>query len=259
MADTFRNAEAEVKIIVSGGTAERARRALGLDAEDGKRLTIYFWDKPRADGDGIRLPLAEGGAIIRLRRPAKGDKGDLTAKLRPCDPDALPDRWRENRDGKGWEFKIEEDWSGRNRVWAASLKVDGDFERPVDDDGHGRSRRPRLTPEQRDLLASAGVTDDDLEDLVALGPIRAIKWKPCRRDLIHPLIAEFWSVGDDLRFLELSLRTRHAEAPAAQELLERTMLERGLCPSSRQEPKTQTVLTALARDHLSRQALSGES
>ncbi|MEX2980653.1 hypothetical protein [Streptomyces sp. C36] len=253
MADTFRNAEAEVKIIVSGGTAERARRALGLDAADGKRLTVYFWDRPWADGDDIRLPLSEGGAIIRLRRPAKGDKGDLTAKLRPCDPDALPSRWRENRDGKGWEFKIEEDWSGRDRVWAASLKVDGDFERPLDDDGgEKRSRGPRLTPEQRDLLASAEIGDGDLEDLVALGPVRAIKWKPSRRDLIHPLIAEFWSVGDDLRFLELSLRTRHSEAPQAQELLERTMLERGLRPSSRQAPKTQTVLTALARDHLNR-------
>ncbi|MDT0447853.1 hypothetical protein [Streptomyces hesseae] len=262
MADTFRNAEAEIKIILAGGTAEDACRSLGLEPGDGKHLSVYFWDAPWADGDGIRLPLAEAGAIVRLRRPdrggGKGDKGnrsDLTAKLRPCDPAALPAKWRENRGGKGWEFKVEEDWSGSDRVWSASLKVDGNYEPPVAGEGHGPAAcwPPPLTPGQRDLLAHAGVTDDGLRDAVALGPVRAVRWKLSRQDLDRPLTAEFWSVDyDGPCFLELSLRAPHADAPGAQELLERTVLERGLRPAPRQASKTQTVMTELARNHLRR-------
>ncbi|AZQ70314.1 hypothetical protein EKH77_02960 [Streptomyces luteoverticillatus] len=262
MADTFRNAEAEIKIILAGGTAEDARRSLGLEPGNGKRLGIHFWDAPREDGEGIRLPLAEAGAIIRLRRPdrgtkgnkggGKGDRSDLTAKLRPCDPAALPAKWRENRGGKGWEFKVEEDWSGSDRVWSASLKVDGTFEPPASGDGNGPAPwPPPLTPGQRDLLAHAGITDDGLRDAVALGPVRAARWKLSRPDLARPLTAEFWSVGDDGPcFLELSLRAPHADAPGAQELLERIVREQGLRPAPQQASKTQTVMTELARNHL---------
>ncbi|MEV4870352.1 hypothetical protein [Streptomyces syringium] len=253
MADALKNADVEVKTTVSDEAVEAARRQLGLDADDGKGLTIYFWEKPWADGDDIRLPLSEAGVIVRLRKAAKGDADDLTVKLRPCVPDELPADWRANRDGTDWEFKVEEDWSGRNRVWAASLKVEGDFDRPTVDAGHegdGDSRRPRLSREQGELLSSAGFSDDDLKDLVPLGPVQAIKWKPSRRDLIHPLAAEFWSVGPDLRFLELSLRARPAEASGAQNLLERALLDRDLQSLSPQASKTRSVLTALARAHL---------
>ncbi|MFI1972004.1 hypothetical protein [Streptomyces cinnamoneus] len=251
--DSFRTTEAEIKIILSGAAAKDACRSLRLEPGDGKRLSVYFWDTPRADGDRIRLPMADAGTIIRLRRPAKGDKGDFTVKLRPCDPAALPPQWRDNRDGKGWQFKIEEDWNGLNRVVAASLKVDGDFERPVDDEGNGPTVRPPLTPDQHDLLASAGVGDDELRHAVALGPVQAVKWKPSRQDLVHPLTAELWSVGDNgPRFLELSLHARQADAPHAQELLERTVRERGLKPAPQQASKTETVMTELARNHLRR-------
>ncbi|MFC9235059.1 hypothetical protein ACFTZK_01065 [Streptomyces decoyicus] len=252
MADTLKNADVEVKTIFSGEAAESACRMLGLEADDGKGLTIYFWDKPWTNGEDIRLPLAEAGVVIRLRKPTKGDADDLTVKLRPCDPDVLPADWRVSRDGKDWEFKIEEDWTGRNRVWAASLKVEDDFDRPPADGGEGDSRLPRLTRDQQGLLASAEVTDNDLADLVPLGPVQAIKWKPSRRDLIHPLTAEFWSVGPDLRFLEMSLRAHPAEASGAQDLLERALLDLGLQPPSPQTSKTRSVLTTLARAHLTR-------
>ncbi|MFI9202225.1 hypothetical protein [Streptomyces sp. NPDC053048] len=249
MAHAIEDADVEIKFIVPDEAAEAACRLLGLEADEGKRFTVYFWDKPRGDGGEIRLPLSEAGVIIRLRKAAKGDDDDLTAKLRPCDVHTLPDGWRANRDGEGWEFKIEQDWTGDSRVWSASLKVDGAFERPVSRDG-GRSRQPRLTEDQRALLMSAGAGGDTLEGLVALGPVEALKWKPARRDLVHPLTAELWSTGDGTRFLELSLRARPADAPAAQDLLQRALLERGLRPPSRQLSKTRTVLTSLARAHL---------
>lgn len=137
--------------------------------------------------------------------------------------------------------------------------MEDDFDRPTvgnggggGDGGVGNSRRPRLTRDQETLLASAEVTDDDLADLVPLGPVQAVKWKPSRRDLIHPLTAEFWSVGPDLRFLELSLRAHPAEASGAQALLERALLDLGLQYPSPQTSKTRSVLTALARAHLTR-------
>ncbi|MEU1672265.1 hypothetical protein ABZ752_09555 [Streptomyces roseifaciens] len=253
MANAIEDADVEIKLIIPGEAAEATCRLLGLEDDEGKRLTVYFWDKPSENGDDIRLPLSEAGAIIRLRKAVKGDEDDLTAKLRPCDVDALPEGWRANREGKDWEFKIEQDWTGDTRVWAASLKVDGAFERPVAHaHGGGSSQGPRLTGDQRVLLASAGAGDDELEGLVALGPIEAVKWKPARRDLVHPLTAELWNAGNGLRFLELSLRARPADAPAAQNLLEHALLERGVQPPSQQVSKTRTVLTALARAHLGR-------
>ncbi|MGW0792792.1 hypothetical protein ACWD04_32425 [Streptomyces sp. NPDC002911] len=252
MTDALKNADVEVKINLSGEAAESARRMLALEADEGKGLRIYFWDKPWTAGEDIRLPLSEAGVVIRLRKSSKGGADDLTVKLRPCVLDALPADWRASRDGKDWEFKIEEDWTGRNRAWAASLKVEDDFDRPTADDGDGDGdpRQPRLTRDQQELLASVGVTDDDLEDLVPLGPVQAVKWKPTRRDLIHPLTAEFWSVGPDLRLLELSLRAHPAEASGAQDLLERALLDLGLRPPSPQTSKTRSVLTTLARAHL---------
>ncbi|MFG2287766.1 hypothetical protein ACGFOU_17110 [Streptomyces sp. NPDC048595] len=271
MADALKNADVEVKIMIPGEAAESACRLLGLEVDDGKGLAIYFWDKPWTNGDDIRLPLSEAGVVIRLRKAEKGDADDLTVKLRPCVPDVLPADWRASRDGKDWEFKIEEDWAGRNRAWAASLKVEDDFDRPTvgngngdgdgDGDGNGdgnggggagNSRRPRLTRDQEALLASVEVTDDDLADLVPLGPVQAVKWKPSRRDLIHPLTAEFWSVGPDLRFLELSLRAHPADASGAQALLERALQDLDLQSPSPQTSKTRAVLTALARAHLTR-------
>ncbi|WP_432146037.1 hypothetical protein [Streptomyces sp. bgisy084] len=252
MADALKNADVEVKISMSGEAADSALRLLDLEADDGKALAIYFWDRPWTDGDDIRLPLSEAGVVIRLRKVAKGDADDLTVKLRPCVLDALPADWQASRDGKDWEFKIEEDWTGRNRAWAASLKVEDDFDRPTADggDGYRDSCRPRLTRDQQELLASVEITDDDVEDLVPLGPVQAIRWKPSRRDLIHPLTAEFWSVEPDLRLLELSLRAHPAEASGAQNLLERTLLDLGLQPPSPQTSKTRSALTALARAHL---------
>ncbi|MGA5566472.1 hypothetical protein ACPCUV_35625 [Streptomyces platensis] len=156
-------------------------------------------------------------------------------------------------DGKALTmYFIEEDRTGRNRAWAASLKVEDDFDRPATDGevGDRDSRRPRLTRDQQELLASVEITDDDLEGLVPLGPVQALKWKPSPRDLIHPLTAEFWSVGPDLRLLELSLRARPAEASGARNLLERALLDLGLQPPSPQTSKTRSALTALARAHL---------
>ncbi|TVL91438.1 hypothetical protein [Streptomyces sp. SAJ15] len=236
-------ADVEIKVILSGDATEAAAELLGLDPEDGKRRAIYFWDRPRPDGDAVRLPLLDAGAVIRLRLDEDGDKGDLTAKRRPCDPDTLPEDWRESREGEDWEFTVEEDWAGRDRVWAASLKVDGRYERPAENG----SAQPELSRDQRMLLSTAEVAAATLDDLTALGPIRAVRWKAARRDLIHPLVAELWTVGDELRFLELSLRSEPAVASLAQHLLERGLGDLGLRPPARQVLKTRQAMTALAR------------
>ncbi|WP_371494206.1 hypothetical protein OG871_03765 [Kitasatospora sp. NBC_00374] len=256
MSETSGNPDVEIKVSLSGEAAEAARKSLKLDPDDGNHRTVHFWDRPRRSdgaGDGVQLPLLDRGAVIRLRAAADGggghgdggDEDDLTAKLRPCDPDTLPAEFRVSREEDGQEFKIEEDWTGRSRVWAASLKVDGRFDRPAPgrDD---RPAQPRLSREQRALLACAGAGEEELDGLTALGPIDSVQWKPSRRDLIHPVTVELWSVGDGLSFLELSLRTSPAEASGAQDLLVRTLVDRGFEPPARQESKTRAAMTALA-------------
>ncbi|MFC9328718.1 hypothetical protein [Kitasatospora sp. NPDC057015] len=246
MAHTVENADVEIKVTVSGEATEAACETLELDPDEGKHRTIHFWDSPRHVNGGVELPLLDDGLVIRLRKAKKSDKDDLTVKLRPCDRDRLPAGWQTPQEQGEWEFTIEEDWTGRTRVWAASLKADGDYRRPTADDE--QSNQPELTDEQRDLLDRSGFGSDRLKDLLALGPIDSVQWKPSLRDLIHPVTAELWSVGDEgLRFLELSIRTGPAEASATQALLTRTLRERGLHVSDRQESKTRAAMTALAR------------
>ncbi|MFJ1706055.1 hypothetical protein [Kitasatospora sp. NPDC088346] len=255
MSQTNGSPDVEIKVSLSGEAAEDACKALKLDPDDGNHRTVIFWDRPRRrGGEDVELPLLDAGVVIRLRAAADGgddgdDEDDLTAKLRPCDPDTLPTRFRTNWAEGDQEFKIEEDWTGRNRVWAASLKLDGSFDRPTP--GHdGHAAQPRLTKEQRALLACAVTEDEELDGLTALGTIDSVQWKPSRRDLVHPVTAELWTVDDGPTFLELSLRTSPAEASGAQAMLIRALVDRGLEPPARQQSKTRAAMTALARSLL---------
>ncbi|WP_354637820.1 hypothetical protein [Kitasatospora camelliae] len=238
----------EIKVLLSDEAVGPALQALDLDADDSRRRRIYFWERPAPGPVEPRLPLLEAGLVIRLRKEVGGSDDDLTVKLRPCDPDRLPEEWRADRSDGDWEFTIEEDWSGRDRAPAASLKRDGDFPRPTGDDP-GDSGQPAFNPEQRDLLAGTG--HRDLGRLTALGPVEARQWKPPLADLLHPVTVERWTVEDQgLDFLELSLRARPADAEAARRQLVRALSERGLASAERQRSKTRAVLAALAAEAL---------
>ncbi|MGW6846896.1 hypothetical protein ACWGFF_38585, partial [Streptomyces sp. NPDC054958] len=108
------------------------------------------------------------------------------------------------------------------------------------------SRRPR----QRDLLDAAGLTEADLADLTALGPVRAVKWKQDRDELPGSVAIEDWRTDDGLRFLEVSVRSDIADAAEIQARLEQALRERDITPPPFGETKTLAVMTALAGNAL---------
>ncbi|MFC9297525.1 hypothetical protein ACFTWH_20780 [Streptomyces sp. NPDC057011] len=254
MTQSPRATAAEIKISFAGAEAGAAFDALELDREEGRSRVIHFWDRPRKSaGAGILLPLLEEGLILRLRRdreaPGSKRKADLTVKLRPCP--MVPPRWQREREEEDWEFRIEEDRAGPSftPVLAASLEAERKFGAALDAE-RGALDGLLIEP-QLDLLEAAGAGVDDLDGLVALGPVHAVRWKQDDWDEVPGSVAiEEWTTAGELRFLEVSVRADLAEAAPVQDLLAEALRERGLTPPQSGETKTRAVLTALARDRL---------
>ncbi|MFD7261730.1 hypothetical protein [Streptomyces sp. NPDC059874] len=250
---------AEIKISFAAGEAGAALDALGLDRAEGRSRVVHFWDRPEkeaGDGAGVSLPLLDQGVILRLRRDEEATgskrKADLTVKLRPCPLLTSPwQRVREEEDqGEDWEFRIEEDRAGPafTPVLSASLEAERKFEAALEAEG-GPLDRVIIEP-QLELLEAAGAAVDDLDGLAALGPIRAVKWRQEWDGLPGSVAIEEWTTGNELRFLEVSVRADLGEAPRVQDLLAEALRARGLTAPLSGETKTRAVLRALARDLL---------
>ncbi|MEU2395976.1 hypothetical protein [Streptomyces sp. NPDC007369] len=247
---------AEIKISFAGAEAAAALGALGLDRSDGRRRSIHFWDRPqRAAAVGaVTLPLLDRGVILRLRRDrGDADRGsrpeaDMTVKLRPCP--ALPAPWRKDREGEDWEFTVEEDRTGPDftPVLAAALRAERDAEAARDAERSG-SLDGMLMDRHRELLAAVGLTGEGLGGLRALGPVNAVKWKQDLEGLPRAVAIEEWTTtGQDLRFLEVSVRADVPDAAEAGRLLVDALRDRGIAPPRTGGTKTRAVMTALARD-----------
>lgn len=257
MGETLTATAAEIKISFSGVEAREATAALKLQGGEGRRRTIHFWDSPRKGGDGISLPFLKRGVSFRLRMDDE-DHGseremDMTVKLRPCPP--LPPEWQKNLkdEDEDWEFKIEEDRTGPafKPVLSASLQAD----MQVDDELVESALRPErgaldqlLAKPHRHLLRDAmGLEKDDFKGLRALGPVHATRWKQDWDTFVPSVAIEEWTIKD-LRFLEVSVRVRVADAATTEKLLTQALRNRDVDPPRTGEMKTQAVLIALARD-----------
>ncbi|MEU3619466.1 hypothetical protein ABZ725_45330 [Streptomyces sp. NPDC006872] len=248
---------AEIKISFSGDEAREATAALDLQGGEGRSRTIYFWDSPTKGSDGISLPFLERGVIFRLRLDDR-DHGskletDMTVKLRPCPP--LPLAWRKNLkdEDEDWEFTIEEDRTGPTftPMPAASLQADRKVEAQLVESALGPERggldQLLIKPHRHLLQDVVGLEAGDLEDLRALGPVRAVKWKPDWDTLPGPVVIEEWTTKN-LRFLEVSVRTSMADATKTEKLLAQALRKRNVEPPRVGESKTKAVMTALAHD-----------
>ncbi|MGW1781859.1 hypothetical protein ACWCQQ_22330 [Streptomyces sp. NPDC002143] len=248
---------AEIKISFSGDEARDATAALELQSDKGRSRTIYFWDSPRKGSEGISLPFLDRGVIFRLRLDDR-DHGskletEVTVKLRPCPP--LPPAWQKNLEGEDedWKFTIEEDRTGPafTPVLAASLQAEREVEAQLVESvlrsERGALDQLLIKPHRHLLKDVVGLEGDDLKDLRALGPVRAVKWKPGWEALPGPVVIEEWTTKN-LRFLEVSVRTSMADATKTQKLLEQALRKRNVEPPPVGESKTQAVMTALAHD-----------
>jgi hypothetical protein len=236
------NEPVEIKVTVAG-SVPGAISALDL-GNPSIRRSIWFLED-RTPGLPSALPLLDAGVILRLRQE-HGGTDDSTVKLRPCRRSQLTRAWRREAEGPQWTYRIEEDWAGRRRALGASCVADLE-------EGLLSAAAERQTGwavllhgRQEQFLADCADLRVDVDGLVALGPIAAVRWK--KFDLgEYEVVAERWTVKD-LDFLELSIREDEgaAQAAATQAGFEAALREREVPIPDELETKTRTVLERLA-------------
>jgi hypothetical protein len=203
----------EIKISLDADHVDGARVRFGLPSTKASRADIWFCDDLQSNGPDVRLRLLEADLIVRLRRK-QDEADDSTVKLRG--PGLRPPRGWDKDDDES-EFKLEGDWSGPTQTISASVtaKVEqgliGEVApgRPLDDE--------LFSAAQRRLVAKVLKPPISLSSLQPLGPISALQWqKEQKEGFPHEVAAEEWTVGDELRFLELSIRVPLKDAGESQ-------------------------------------------
>jgi hypothetical protein len=238
---------AEIKVNIDKPNIDAALAKLSLDDGNAETLAVYFCENGTSG-----TPLNDQGVILRIRRNADDiEKSDVTLKFRPCLTDKLPAKWSAPSEDKdaGWEFRIEQDWSGdKEPVLSASLSVDLTASAADEALCGGLEKLAKLfTADQLELYQGYIDQPLDTEPVRLLGPVRSRKWKFELGD--RKVNGEEWVVPDtDIRFLELSDREDDpAEAETTRQLLLYLYEAEKLQLSTTPELKTKIVL-----DHFSR-------
>ncbi|MEU6985987.1 hypothetical protein ABZ946_21535 [Streptomyces sp. NPDC046324] len=239
----------EIKVNIEGDVGA-ALSALGGALGVKRVRQIWFAEDSVGVAEG-RLPLLDGGVIVRFRLGAGSD--DLTVKLRPCTREQLIGRFTRSFDHELFTYGIEEDWSGTRRVLAAALVHDhrpGELSSAVEP---GADPSAPIDAVQ-DQFLKVCAPDVQIGGLVALGPILSTKVEDVALDDLEVNL-EVWS-GAGLEFLEASIRVKPkddddaekltARAERKQQKLEDAVRERGVKLSEHPDTKTRRVLTALA-------------
>ncbi|MER5935844.1 hypothetical protein ABT121_00820 [Streptomyces sp. NPDC001928] len=244
----------EIKVNIEGDVAAALS---ALDASGGAKTTRRIWfAEDRAGVAEGQVPLLVGGVIVRFR--VGSGPGDLTVKLRPCNREQLVGRFAAPFEAEPFTYKIEADWSGTNRVLAASLVHDHQSQTLSGAVEPGGDPAAAIDEVQGQFLHACAPTVR-LDGLVALGPILSTKFDDVQLDDLD-VDLETWSVAG-LEFLEASIRVKPKDEDAPEDLTARAerkqqklkdaMLASGVKLSEHSENKTRRVLTALAQAHQS--------
>jgi hypothetical protein len=232
----------EIKATIPQNQIELALETYGLDRDDNERY-IYFFDTPD-------LELFETGVIARARRNI-GSVHDSTIKFRPVDPASVPPLWR-----KYSGFKIEADAGANGVVKSASLTMPvakGLIKRVV----AGKEPVASLyTQEQLLFLFSLANKKLDYSKAVAMGPLRAWKWKYDHPGLPWTITGELWQRDDGAQIFEVSIRVPVVQAAAAGAGFMAFLAEVGAKRDDGQQAKTRWALEHAVKEY---RAKSGET
>jgi hypothetical protein len=230
----------EIKVTLAAEMVERGRQAFRIGLAQAERRSIWFAERVARHGDRD-LPLLSRGIIIRIRQ-REGEDDDATLKLRGPEGCIDPDLWHGRTRSFGKQAKLEGDWVGGRHLLSASLDGKIEYGRITEVVSEQPQQVKRLLSE-----AQRGLADElllPLDEAQLLGPVRAAKWKPGTGQL-GDLAAELWEVGDQLRFLELSVLAKD-DPVGHQQRLEETVGSHSLEVDLEAETKTRTVLEFFA-------------
>ncbi|HEY5872783.1 MAG TPA: hypothetical protein VIV37_01805 [Gaiellaceae bacterium] len=224
----------ELKLTVPATDHRAAIAALDLDPLEAQIRQVYFFDTPRLD-------LNDAGVVARARR-IQGRAGDTVVKLRPVDPDDLPDELRRSP-----TVTVEVDAMPGGFVCSATLKTRADaaaVKRAV----LGKTRlRKIFTKEQRAFLDEHAPDGLSLDDLSVLGPIFVLKQNFQPKKFGRRMVAELWLYPDSSRILELSTKCTASDAAQVAAEARVFLTQKGVNLDGRQETKTKAALTYFSK------------
>jgi hypothetical protein len=224
----------ELKLTVPASDHRAAVDALRLDPLLAQIRQVYFFDTPGLD-------LNKAGVVARARR-IQGRAGDTVVKLRPVNPDDVPEHLRRSPN-----LSVEVDAMPNGYVCSAALKsrVDSaDIHRTV----LGKSSKRKLfSKEQRVFFDAYAPADLALDNLAVLGPIFVLKQTFAPKKLGRRMVAELWLYPDGSRILELSTKCIASEALQAAGEARAYLGAKGVELDGKQETKTKAALTFFSK------------
>lgn len=205
-----------------------------MDPLDAQIRQVFFFDTPE-------LALNGKGLVVRARR-IQGRGGDSVVKLRPVEPDELPEKLRRSKN-----FGVEVDAMPGGYVCSASLKGIVGIDHPRLVAKGERPIRKLFSKEQRAFFAEHAPRGTSLDDLSVLGPINIFKLKFSPKEFGRRMVAELWLYPKGSRILELSTKCAPAEAFQVAAESRAYLTERGIDLSGDQQTKTKTALAYFAK------------
>lgn len=220
----------ELKVIVDD-ELEAVLAVLGAEVDPPRIRRIHYLDTPD-------LALHERGVIVRARitetSGRDGAEGDVVVKVRRPAPPVPP---------RSTRVVVELDALPVEVAWALSMKrclLGGEIERRL---AEPRPARHLLGKRQRALLARLVGDELDLDDLVVLGPVEAVRLTSGR--VGNRLGVESWALPDGSRIVELFAKCGPVQSAKTAEHVRRLIDGHGITLAGRQDTKTRMSLERL--------------
>ncbi len=207
---------------------------LPLDPVEAQPRQVFFFDTP-----DLRLDAA--GVVVRARR-IQGGRGDTVIKLRPVQPETLPDDVRRSA-----AFNVELDALPGGFVCSGSYKGKSTGQ-AIRDAAAGRlPLRKLFVKEQRAFYAAHAPAGLSLDDLVPLGPVFILKAVfgvalSATSTMERKFVAEVWTYPDGSRIVELSTKCQPSEAFQVGVEMRSYMADHGIPIVGGQQTKTRAAM-----------------
>ncbi len=218
----------EIKATIPPKQIASAMQHFGLRVDQRERYIIFF-DTPTSE-------LFNDGIILRARRVI-GGQHDSTLKIRPVNPDKVPQMWRDHPG-----FKIEADASDKGITKSASLTLPVGKGKIKEVLGGNEPIHTLFGMDQLDMLLGLKARKVDFTQIRATTPVRAWRWRFSHPGCPWPMTGELWQREDEAQLFEVSVKVPVVQAAAGIAGFMAFLAEMGAERDSGQQAKTRWVL-----------------